>query len=55
MQSRNSRLSRSSLSRLGLSLFAAIVAAWAVPAEATFHEWQITEIYSNASGTIQFI
>ena len=25
------------------------------PARATFHEWRINEVYSNASGTVQFI
>ena len=44
-----------SLSRLRLFLLAAILASVASPAQATFHEWRITEIYSNASGTIQFV
>lgn len=32
-----------------------LVALAASEASATFHTWQISEIYSNASGTVQFI
>lgn len=32
-----------------------VLALGATPARAAFHLWQITEIYSNASGTLQFI
>lgn len=37
---------------------AALVVAWfvtATPARATFHLWQVAEVYSNADGTIQYI
>lgn len=51
----NRPLSLRLFSRIGMFLFAAVLAAAAAPAHATFHEWRITEIYSNASGTIQFI
>lgn len=39
------------------TLLAALAAsgAWAPAARATFHLWKIDEIYSNASGTVQFI
>jgi hypothetical protein len=43
------------LLRLGSLLVVAIVASVAAPVQATFHEWRITELYSNASGTVQFI
>jgi hypothetical protein len=36
-------------------LVALIVTSTAAPVQATFHEWRITELYSNASGTVQFI
>lgn len=55
MHSRICRLSLRSPSPLRLFLFATILVSMAVPAQATFHEWRITEIFSNASGTIQFI
>jgi hypothetical protein len=32
-----------------------VVLVFAGPARATFHEWKIDEIFSNASGTIQFV
>lgn len=55
MQSRNRRHWLPSVSRIGLFLSAAVLASVATPAHATFHEWRITELYSNSSGTIQFI
>jgi hypothetical protein len=36
-------------------LAAFLFAAMALPANATFHLWYINEIYSNASGTVQYI
>lgn len=36
-------------------LCAIVLLAWAASASATFHLWQIREIYSNADGTIQFV
>lgn len=36
-------------------LCAAIGAGVARPAHATFHTWQINELYSNADGSVQFI
>jgi hypothetical protein len=44
-----------SLPRLVSLLLATIVASVAAPVQATFHEWRVTELYSNASGTVQFI
>ena len=41
--------------RMGVALVAALVGVWAVPARGSFHEWRISEIYSNASGSVQFI
>ncbi|HEY7902624.1 MAG TPA: hypothetical protein VIH36_04170 [Casimicrobiaceae bacterium] len=43
------RLRQASIS-LGL-----VVSLWSLSAEATFHLWQIDEVYSNASGTVQYI
>jgi MYXO-CTERM domain-containing protein len=40
---------------MGVALVAALVGVWAVPARGSFHEWRISEIYSNASGSVQFI
>jgi serralysin len=47
---------------MGRARFAATVVAvvvliglGATTAEATFHEWKISEVYSNATGTVQFI
>jgi hypothetical protein len=36
-------------------LTAILLAALALPAQATFHLWYINEVYSNADGTVQFI
>jgi len=36
-------------------LFAILLAAIAIPANATFHLWYINEVYSNADGSVQFI
>jgi len=32
-----------------------LVGLWALPARASFHEWRVSEVYSNAGGTVQFI
>ena len=47
---------------MGRARFAATAAAvvvfiglGATTADATFHEWKISEVYSNATGTVQFI
>ena len=37
------------------SFLALLIAFVAVPVGANFHLWRITEIYSNASGSVQFI
>ena len=44
--------------RINLSvtgLFALILVLASSPARATFHEWRMDEVYSNASGSVQFI
>jgi len=33
----------------------AVGAGWVAPARATFHTWQIEEIYSSSDGNVQFI
>jgi hypothetical protein len=38
-----------------LLLYGALTCLAAPPANATFHLWQIDEVYSNASGTVQFV
>jgi hypothetical protein len=38
---------------VGLSVL--VAGAWVVPARATYHTFRINEIYSNASGSVQFI
>jgi hypothetical protein len=43
---------RTKLARTFLALLLALALA---PAHATFHLWRITEIYSNADGSVQFI
>jgi len=37
------------------SLFALILLLAPLSASATFHLWQVTEVYSNASGSVQFV
>src|SRR6188508_2553824 len=37
------------------TLMLAILLATLCEARATFHLWQIVEVYSNASGTVQFV
>src|SRR5437016_311124 len=44
-----------SVSRTARALALTIFAWAALPAHASFHLWMIDEIYSNASGTVQFI
>jgi hypothetical protein len=40
----------------GLLTFAIVLAAAAItPTHASFHEWKITEVYSNSSGSVQFV
>ena len=36
-------------------LIAFFLAAFAIPASATFHLWYVNEIYSNADGSVQYI
>ena len=48
---RRHKLSRANLAMIGAGTLSFLV----VPAHATFHLWKIDEVYSNASGTIQFI
>lgn len=43
------------LARAAAVAAAAYAGLFAPQARATFHEWRIDEIYSNASGTVQFI
>ena len=40
---------------IGVFLSSVIFAALAVPAQASFHLWKITEVYSNADGSVQFV
>ena len=44
-----------SLSLLRASLFALLFALLALPAEAAFHLFRISEVYSNADGTLQYV
>jgi len=37
------------------ALVALLVSVAAIPASAAFHLWQMNELYSNASGTVQFL
>ncbi len=41
--------------RIGVLLSSAVLAALAVPAQASFHLWKINEVYSNADGSVQFV
>src|SRR5258706_974008 len=36
-------------------LIAIFLAAFAIPASATFHLWYVNEVYSNADGSVQYI
>jgi serralysin len=40
---------------MGVAVVAALVGVWTIPARGSYHEWRISEIYSNASGSVQFI
>ena len=40
--------------RVGVFL-GVVLAALAVPAQASFHLWKITEVYSNTDGSVQFV
>jgi hypothetical protein len=41
--------------RIAQWLLAVFVAVIAVAAQASFHEWRVNQIYSNADGTVQYI
>jgi serralysin len=55
MQSCNRRRGLRSVFGIRWILVVTVVTSVATPVHATFHEWRITELYSNSSGTIQFI
>lgn len=49
---------KSNFSRIGLGILGALVAGLAclaVPARAGFHLWEISEVYSSADGSVQFV
>src|SRR5215469_2063467 len=48
---RQHKLTRGNLALIG----AGTLSCLAVPAHATFHLWKIEEVYSDPSGTVQFI
>ena len=40
---------------ISLPLFVLAVLNWTRSSEATFHEWKIDQVYTNVSGTIQYV
>src|SRR3954470_17870392 len=40
---------------LGRLIGAGVSACLALPVQATFHLWQMSELYSNADGSVQFL